>query len=388
MMDGSATTSPRCGRDSNLELMRIVLMLAIVAHHSVVNSGVMELWDLPGISLGGGFLTLWGMWGKAAINAFVMVTGWFMCASRLTARKVFRLVAQIYFWKVVLDVAFVATGRMGAADVAKSLVSPLRAVDGSFTASFLFLYLLIPFLNTLVRGLDERSHRRLLGLLLLVYVGATTFLGSSTAFSEVGWYVTLYLLAAYLRLHPTPWSEDPVMVRGLFAASVALSVASVIGVMVAGAWLGVGGSSTPYYFVSDSGKVLAFLPGVTCFLFFKSLRVPRSRAVNAVASTTFGVLLVHANSDAMREWLWGDVLSVPGAYLSLPLPALVGYMALCALGVFAVCSALDYARLKLVEPLYMGWFDRRFPGAGGQAEGRTSGAVPRSRDRTDSKPYQ
>lgn len=40
-------------RDSNLELMRIVLMLSIIAHHSVVNSDVMDLWKLSDISIGG-----------------------------------------------------------------------------------------------------------------------------------------------------------------------------------------------------------------------------------------------------------------------------------------------------------------------------------------------
>lgn len=40
-------------RNSNLELMRIVLMLSIVAHHAVVNSGVMDLWNLSDASMGG-----------------------------------------------------------------------------------------------------------------------------------------------------------------------------------------------------------------------------------------------------------------------------------------------------------------------------------------------
>lgn len=54
-------TGVRRRRDGNLELMRIVLMLLIVAHHSVVNSGVMGLWDPSTLHGKAVFLTLWGM---------------------------------------------------------------------------------------------------------------------------------------------------------------------------------------------------------------------------------------------------------------------------------------------------------------------------------------
>lgn len=160
------------------------------------------------------------------------------------------------------------------------------------------------------------------------------------------------------------WFDDSSVTRRLFVSSVVLSIASVLGITLVGKVLGIGSSFTPYYFMNDSGKVLAFLSGVSCFLFFKNLKIPNSRLVNAVASTTFGVLLIHAHSDAMRAWLWVDLLDIPGAYLTMPLQALALYMVIVMLGVFAVCSALDYARLRLTEPLYMGWFDRRFPSKG------------------------
>lgn len=70
--------------------------------------------------------------------------------------------------------------------------------------------------------------------------------------------------------------------------------------------------------------------------------------MNTVASTTFGVLLIHAASDGMRKWLWQDFVNVPAAY-SMPLPMLIGYSVVVMVGVFAVCSALDYLRIRFVE---------------------------------------
>ena len=58
---------------TNIELLRIVAMLAIVAHHYVVNSTVAGLFDPMHPTANSMFLQLWGMWGKMAINVFVLI---------------------------------------------------------------------------------------------------------------------------------------------------------------------------------------------------------------------------------------------------------------------------------------------------------------------------
>ena len=72
------------GRDSNFELYRIVAMLLIIAHHFVVNSGILDkAYEAP-LSANSIFLFLFGAWGKTGINCFMMITGYFMCKSKIT----------------------------------------------------------------------------------------------------------------------------------------------------------------------------------------------------------------------------------------------------------------------------------------------------------------
>lgn len=71
-------------RDSNLELYRIIVMLLIVAHHYVVNSDVGNLIAADPLAINSLFLRLFGMWGKTGINCFVLITGYFMCQSKIT----------------------------------------------------------------------------------------------------------------------------------------------------------------------------------------------------------------------------------------------------------------------------------------------------------------
>lgn len=103
-----------------------------------------------------------------------------------------------------------------------------------------------------------------------------------------------------------------------------------------------------FYFVTDSNTFLAVCIGVSSFLFFKNLKIKQSRVINTIAASTFGVLLIHANSDTMRKWLWQTLLNVKGAF-SLSTPLLVLHATLSVLGVLIVCLIIDQIRIRTVE---------------------------------------
>lgn len=84
-------------RSSNLELYRVIVMLLIVAHHYVVNSGLFQLMESSTLSGHSLFLYLFGMWGKTGINCFVLITGYFMCKSDISINKFFKLFLEVFF---------------------------------------------------------------------------------------------------------------------------------------------------------------------------------------------------------------------------------------------------------------------------------------------------
>ena len=331
-------------RDSNLELMRIILMMLIIAHHYVVNSGVMNLF-VPGAP-NSIFLELWSMWGKAAINAFVMITGYFMCTSRLTWQKVVKLWLEIKFYRILIFaiMAFAGFEVVSFSSAMHVCFNLLLAINGGFTASFMMFYLLIPALNRIIDGIDRITLDRLLAMLLGIYVVAVTFL-KSTAFTEVGWYAVLYLLAARFRLFPSKWTESSTFGFRALVVSMLLGAMSILLLQAIGA-------SNPRYFIEDSSKLIAFTSGVSCFLFFKNIEMPSSRIINTLASAAFGVLCIHASSDAMRHVLWNVLLNVPAAY-ALPLPILFLHALLSMLGIYIVCALIDLLRQVVLErPLF------------------------------------
>ena len=336
-------------RNSNLELFRIITMLLIVAHHYVVNSGLLAqdgpVWANP-LSSDSLFLLIVGAWGKIGINCFVLITGYFMCKSDITARKFMKLFCEIMFYRIIIGVTFIVTGyqpfEWGAFF---KLFVPVLAVKQNFSGCFILFFLFIPFLNILIRNLDERRHIYLLVLCAVTYVLFGTI--HLVDMNYVSWFMVLYLVASYIRLFPKKWMDSLRFSGALFLLSVLAAILSVC----FGAWLSAKtGMNLAFYFVSDSNTFLALMTGVSSFLFFKNLKMNYSAFINAVASTTFGVLLIHANCATMRQWLWHDLLDNVGHY-GMPL-----YVLGCVLGIFALCSAIDYLRIRFIElPFFKYW---------------------------------
>lgn len=75
-------------------------MLLIVAHHYVVNSGLTAV-DGPVyaelLSVKSLCLLLFGAWGKIGINCFVLITGYFMCTSRITVKSMPNCLVKLCF---------------------------------------------------------------------------------------------------------------------------------------------------------------------------------------------------------------------------------------------------------------------------------------------------
>ena len=344
-------------RNSNIELLRIVAMLAIVAHHYVVNSTVTQLFDPIHPTMNSVFLQLWGMWGKTAINVFVLITGYFMCQSRLTAKRYLKILFQIVFYSWVMWFVLAACGyeTLSLCDALKRLFCHyiLVAQDSGFIPAFMWMYLLIPALNVYLRGTSQRNLYYTIGVLVGMFSLCGT-LFNAAVYHHVFWYVTLYLVGAAIRMYPFKWMACNKICVLLLVASVIAAWCSVVGIDFMANWLE-RPTRHPYFFVTDSHKVLAFSCALFAFLVFRNWELPQSRFINAVASTTFGVLLIHAASNGMRKWLWQDFVNVPGAY-SLPFWELVGYSVFVMIGVFVVCSVLDYLRIRFVErPLFRLW---------------------------------
>ena len=340
-------------RSSNLELFRIIVMMLIVAHHYVVNSGLLTIVETDFPSSKSIFLSLFGCAGKIGIDCFVLITGYFMCTSKITLRKALKLLLQIEFYSIALFCIFVSVGYIDLTPktIFKGVV-PVTALKDGFVSCYLVFFCFIPFLNILIKGMTEKQHRYLLGLCLIVFSILPQVL-VPVDFNYVIWFMVVYLIAAYFRLYPPQWSLNARYAGWGMVICIVLSLISVF--WGAQLFMLLGKGARFYFFVSDSNKPLAVATALCAFLFFKNIKMEYSKVINAIAASAFGVLLIHANSDAMRQWLWQDVLDNVGHYSgNIYLHAFVSVLV-----VYAVCTMIDFSRIQLLEKPVFKFIDER-----------------------------
>ena len=316
----------------------------IVAHHYVVNSGLIDCIDAQTkLHFEDCFLLLFGWGGKTGINCFVLITGYFMCTSKITKKKFLKLLGEIYFYKIVLWCLFLFTGYepFSMKEFLK-MIFPLFTVADNFTGGFLLFYLSIPFLNKLIHALTEKEHLGLMAWCLSVYVLLPSFVKANVVFNYITWFSILYIIASYLRLYPQQWMSST-KITGLLTASLGLSWGSVLVLARLSRIIGMN-IWISCFFVSDSNKVLALATGISAFLFFKSLKMNYHKPINAIAASTFGVLCIHANSDTMRRWLWHDVCNHVGSYKT---GNIVIHAVVSVAIIYAICTVIDMMRIRL-----------------------------------------
>lgn len=271
-----------------------------------------------------------------------------MCTSDITLRKFLKLLLWIITYSVLITSIFILCGYTpnGILRMVYEAI-PLKTLNTNFYSCFIVFYLCIPFLNKLLNNLDKSQHQLLILLLLFIY----TLHGSvpklmSVEMNYVEWFAVLYLIAAYLRFYPI--KEKNTKFWGLATLiSFGLSSCGILLLNYLQIEFGLDAHvKLSYRLVEDSNSLLALTNGITSFMWFKSMKMRNSKFINTIAASAFGVLLIHANSSTMRQWLWKDVVDCVG-HFDTPYYWLYAIVVVCI--IYIVCTTIDFIRIKILE---------------------------------------
>ena len=193
-------------------------MLLIVAHHYIVNSGIVQKLVSGDITSPKSlFLLVFGWGGKTGINCFVLITGYYMCKSKITLKKFLKLFLQREFYAIVFFFVFLISGYTKFSIVAfiKALL-PIFTIGKGFTTAYILFFCFIPFLNMLIEKMNQKQHFYLIALCLFMYTILPSFFLTEIMFNYVTWFFIIYFIGAYIRLYPNK-IFDSVKITGILA---------------------------------------------------------------------------------------------------------------------------------------------------------------------------
>ena len=367
-------------RKSNFELMRIVAMLMIVAHHLAVH-GVQQL-SFPdnayrawaaGTMVNRLFTLLFIPGGAIGVALFFMLTGYFLAGKQRAS--VSKVCLQTVFYGFVVSAVFVILVviqklfGIGYAFSGFSLTEKIGLLlhyvfmpissGWWFVSAYVLLVLTAPRINQFLAALNKAGFIRLLAVTWFFWYSCQLMLDG--AYVSLGRAFFFYILGAYCRRFVDCRQEKPqvrhialfifcwlmIAICAFYSATLGkLSVKTATAMQALAKCVQSGLENC----------ILLPLCAWSLFVCFARTNVKQNHRINTVAATTFGVYLLH-DSGITRQLIWNGILRVSDAqFLSpyFPLFALADILA-----VFAVCSAIDYLRLRFVEPKMLAWAEQR-----------------------------
>lgn len=337
----AAPAAGRSRRLSNMELLRIVAMLMVVAIHMCYYSFGTPTWTdvlLQGPVVVGRVAVQ--SFTAVCVDVFVLLSGYF--GIRASGRRLAGLVFQV----LLLTMA-VILGYMSFTDGPYSSgrwLLDASILGGWFVRAYVMLYVLSPILNAFVEKATPRQLGRvtLILLLLVILWGWLMRVEFSGGFSDL-FFVVLYLVGRCVKLCPSRLFRlrGSAYVLIYVACSLLTLGTSLLGMRLHVRWAEAPSYESPFTIVASVALLLAFA------------RIPfHNRWVNRVAASSFAVYLLHACTPFLP-------LTMKPLVIGFWQPDAVGlFVVKCvafAVGLFAACVLIDQVRLALWRRI-SGWW--------------------------------
>lgn len=346
------SVAPKKQRQSNIELLRIITMVMIVAHHFSVHGDFN--FPINTISVNRLWIQFIQIGGKIGVDVFVLISGYFLITSTsIKWNRVIKIWLQIFTYSVLIYVVLVSLGiqPFGIKDLIKCLF-PVTFSQWWFASAYFVLYLFSPYINRALKAFDQRTYLSLLGLMTFCWCIIPTAFSETWQCNDLLWFIYLYLLAGYIRLYGIRTALKGSTYILISCGLILLTFLSAVFFDFVGLKLPFVGMMATFFYEMHQLPIL--LISVTMFLGFLKIDIGCRPAANAISATTFGVYLIHDNAY-MRDLLWKTIFKNATFADTIKL---IPYSLVVVFLVFIVCSLIELIRINVFEVQYMKLVDR------------------------------
>lgn len=325
-------------RDSNIELLRIVLMFMIIVHHLVTRG--LKLRELglgtytPMSSTT--FQILLNSFLIVAVNTYIFISGYFEI--KFKVRVLISFILQCLFYSVLLYLVFVGLGLNTWSLKGFATTFYFLYKGWWFVPVYLTLYALSPMLN---KGLAAMNKKQMICMIvvLLIIAHIKFVMGNFISAQGFGIYnfIFIYIVAHYCRNY---------VKKVDYAWLWYISCSLIIFAMAYGLY--VFGKPRGTWAIYNYNNPVLILSAVFLFYTFKNISI-RSGVINSVAGLVFGTYLFHEQRDVclyLRDHVMVYVQSIAPNDI-----ALFAAIFLLAMIVFVVGISIEKIRQYICDPI-------------------------------------
>ena len=301
-------------RNSNFEILRIIAMFLIIAHHF----GAHTNW-INGTTA---VVKAFQVGGKLGVNLFVLISGYFLVSGKFKLKKLIRLVLEVMFYSVGIYLLMCALGKTEfKLNELIYYCMPLTNKIYWFATTYVIMYCLAPFINSIIKNVTKNQYICLLiGLITLQSI--IPIITHKSYLGEVGWFITLYLIAGFIRTYDVKVNKWATIITATTTFALMVLLNSIWNINV---W--------------KMESAICLMCAISIFILFKEMKPKYSQFVNIISSTTFGVYLIH--DSKFRSILWNEWIQ---PYRFVNEWWFVFYAISIVFTIFVACMTIDLCR--------------------------------------------
>lgn len=324
-------------RQSNIELLRIVLMLFIIVHHLLYH--VLELYNPVFLLTGAKSKVFLGLGLESlsimSVNTFIFISGYYGINMRL--KGFLSLWTQAVFYSIAIGFIFYLLRNIPFNIVYSSF--PFSINIWWYFSCYFLLYLVSPIVN---KGIDSMAANQLLLITIcMFYINSILGLIFNLSFVANGYsffsFLSIYLLSRYIKKTDFVLSLKQsltgyfVCVLILFSISITCLFLNKLEILK---------------MVFNYNNPFVVLLSLFMFFSFKNLNL-KSGLINYASTLVFGIYLIHDHyliRNELRAFLKEWIINADALFFPVLILA-------CTISIFILSALIESLRTKLFHPV-------------------------------------
>ncbi|MEG0643134.1 MAG: acyltransferase family protein [Clostridia bacterium] len=339
-------------RNLSLDLLKIISIFMVVMLHFLGKGGVLDVqyhgtlaynisWMIEAFCL-------------VAVNNLVLISGYFLIDANFKVKKVLKLWAQVLFYSIGFLLIGIFIGQSINKEQLVQSIFPIITKNGYwFMTVYMCLYVLSPYINKLIKSLSKKQHFVLLTILIVIFSIIPTILPSENSLDPtmgcgIIWFITLYIVATYLKLYGSDIKGKQYIMLYIAAALILFTIKQFLECIL----IKMNISTDILFRLCNYNFILIFIGSTSLFMFFKDLKINKNinkKIIAFITPLTLGIYLINDNAIGIK--LLYNSFYKASNYINQNIYSYILLTFGLVIGFCIVAMLIEFLRIKLFDSI-------------------------------------